>query len=264
MKRLLLLFGLPFLVALSASGQATSLRLHIASGFTGCELKNESMSPLTYYGPGAHGYIGFIDGRPKGIHQLSFYGGASFTTPFVGNSIINLYSFDFDYAYLRKSGQLGGTGINLFAGGAYTMRFAMRNHLQYSNNNFDMDQAYSLAVAGMAERAVKLKRRNLGFQWKLTMPLVSVSLVPGYIGRQPEGFILNEEDEDWLTPLRSSEVVSFGSFFRMISDLGISWNLINGNAIFAKYRWDFTQNSSGNYLADAKHHFSFGFDINLK
>ncbi|HPE87559.1 MAG TPA: hypothetical protein PLS41_09575, partial [Bacteroidales bacterium] len=259
MRELLFFFLLLFFLPEILFSQSKSLLIATGGGVTA--LKNENMSPLTYYGPGAHGYLGFIEGRPKGIHQLSLYGGASFTSPVTGSSIMHLYAFDFDYTYLRKSALNAGTGINFYAGGAFTMRFAMRNHLHFSNNNFDMDQAYSLAVAGMAERAVKLKRRNLDFQWKLTMPLVSVSIVPGYIGRQPEGFIINEEDKNWLTPLRSSEVLSFGSFFRMISDFGISWNFINGNAIFAKYRWDFTQNTSGNYIADAKHHFSFGFDI---
>lgn len=252
------------LLCITFAGKGQSKRLILATGFTGCELKNENMSPLTYYGPGAHGYIGFIDGRPKGFHELSFYGGASITTPLTGSSSMALYSFDFDYTYLRYGGEFGNTGIKLSYGGAFTLRLAMRNHLQYSNNNYDMDQAYSLAFAGMAHRPVQLKKRTLDVQWRMALPVVSMSIVPSFIGRQPEGFILNDEDENWLTPFRSSEILSFGSFFRVISDLGVTWNLINGNAIFVKYRWDFTQNTSGNYIADGRHQFSFGFNINLK
>lgn len=262
MKRLV--FLILVLGVLTQYGVGQTKTLLLAGGLTGCELKNESMSPMTYYGAGAHGYIGFIDGRPKGIHELSFYGGAAFTTPLEGSSLMQLYSFDFDYSYLRKAGELGQTGIKLFAGGAFNLRIAMRNHMQYSNNNFDMDQAYSLAIAGMAKRSIKLKKRYLDIQWKVAVPLVSVSIVPGFIGRQPEGFILNEEDEDWLTPFRSSKILSFGNFCRVISDAGVTWNFMNGNALFAKYRWDFTKNSSGNYIADAKHAFSLGLNINLK
>ncbi|MDY0286656.1 MAG: hypothetical protein RBR21_11025 [Bacteroidales bacterium] len=261
MRKLLFFFLLLFFLPEILFPQSKSLLIATGAGITA--LKNENMSPLTYYGPGVHGYLGFIEGRPKGIQQLSFYGGASFTSPVTGSSIMHLYAFDFDYTYLRKSGKLAETGIDLLAGGAFAMRFAMRNHLQFSNNNFDMDQAFSLALAGMAKTSVKLKKRNLDIHWKLALPVVSVSIVPGYIGRQPEGYIINEEDEDWLTPLRSSKILSFGHFFRMISDFGVVWNFMNGNALLVKYRWDFTQNSSGNYIADAKHQFSFGFIIYL-
>lgn len=262
MKRICLLISSLFFFSIFSFGQSKMLLL--GTGVSGCELKNENMSPMTYYGVGAHGYIGFIDTRPKGLHEFSFYGGASVTTPLEGSSVMFFFPVDFDYTYLRNAGELGATGIRLYGGGSLALRFAIRNHLQYSNNNFDMDHASSLALAAMAQRSVKLKKRDLDVQWRLVVPLVSVSIVPGFIGRHPQGFILNDDDKNWLIPLKSSELLSLGSFCRVISDAGVVWNFVNGNAMFVKYRWDFTQNTSGNYIADAKHAFSFGLSINLK
>ena len=258
MKIHLLLFFV--LISLYASAQRKYLVL--TTGLDICDLKNESMSPLTYYGAGGNLNLGLVVERKEGIHDLSLFSGAHLATPLIATSTVAFFNVNFEYTYLRRLGVAGASEIELFGGGAFTTRLAIRNHLQFSNNNIDLDQEYSLAIAGKARKIISLKKRQLELSWALTIPMVSLSYVPSYLGRGPEGFAFTEE-----TIIREvfqhGEVLSLGRFRRVISEMELVWNISSGNALALSYRWDYTTNTSGNYIADALHAFNVGFFITL-
>ena len=251
-----------FLVLISLGASAQSKYLVISSGFDLCDLKNESMSPLTYYGAGANVTLGLVAEREKGIHDLSLFSGAHLATPLMATSTLSFYNVNFEYAYLRRVGMIGAAGIELFGGGAVATRIAIRNHQQYSNNNLDADQEFSLAIAGKARKSIALKKRQLDLSWALTIPVVSLSYVPSYLGLGPEGFMF-DDDSGIKSLLQQGEVLSVGRFRRVISEIDMVWNISSGNALALSYRWDYTTNTSGNYISDAVHAFNFGFFISL-
>lgn len=258
MKNHLLLF----LVLISMCASAQNKYLVITTGFDVCDLKNESMSPLTYYGAGANVTLGLVAEREKGIHDLSLFTGAHVATPLIGTSTLAFYTVDFEYTYVRQVGMIDAAGIELFGGGAVATRLAIRNHQQFSNNNVDADQEYSLAVAGKARKCITLKKRQLDLSWALTVPMASLSYVPSYLGRGPEGFMF-DDDSGIKSLLQKGEVLSVGRFRRVISDIDVVWNMSSENALVVSYRWDYATNTSGNYISDAVHAFNFGLFITL-
>ncbi len=262
MKRFFFWVCLLFFLGFGAGAQ--DLKVAIGSGLTGCDLKNENMSPLTYFGIGFQAHTGVIYEGKKFFHEMNSYLGGVSTINLLARpeTLLRLFAWDSDYSCLFKLKEADKSNLTLHLGGALTQRFALRNHQRYSNNNVDTDYAISLALAGMATYSVSLKKHTAAVQWKLMLPVLSVANAPSYVGRSPEGFIMNEE----VNPLflfQNSEIVSWGRFFRMVSDLSLVWTLANGNAFFAKYHWDFTQNRMGHYLADAKHYMSVGLLVRL-
>lgn len=251
-----------FFVLISLCASAQRKYLVLTAGFDMCDLKNESMSPLTYYGAGANLNQGLVVERKEGIHDFSLFSGAHIATPLIATATMAFFNVNFEYTYLRRLGVAGASEIELFGGGAVTTRLAIRNHLQFSNNNFDLDQEYSFAIAGKARKIISLKKRQLELSWALTIPMVSLSYVPSYLGLGPGGFDFSDEPVINAI-LQNGEVLSLGRFRRVISDMELVWNISSGNALALSYRWDYTTNISGNYIADAVHAFNAGFFITL-
>lgn len=154
--------------------------------------------------------------------------------------------------------------LHLWVGGALQTNYDVKEIPELMNASSGISAFVNLCAEGMLSYDFAFIRGGshnlLTAYGKLTLPLVGLVIRPGYA--YIDNYTSNIEVSN--TVLESYE--NLGKFFLGVgTDIGLTFNLINGNRIGVSYRWDYlTTGQKGIYRFDnALHSINLNFMFNI-
>lgn len=239
--------------------------LHFGPGWSYNNTRDEAVSPLRYKGGGPALAIGYERETAERSGEVWLQGQYGRITPRqtdLFSAAMLLARADIGYRQLYLAGNFPDKRYSIFLGGGFLTTAVYREHNLFTNNAYQYDYAASISLEACVKRAIPVKQRTLSLDWKLSLPFLSALLRPGYNSSIPEGFIYYPE-KPAKAVLASAEPGIFASYWRVLSTVGATYHLHNGNRIRLGYSWDTYRYSNGNRLTSATHTVYFLLLFNL-
>ena len=154
--------------------------------------------------------------------------------------------------------------LHLWAGGAYQGFYDIKSVSSLMNAALAVSAFYNLHAEGMLSYDFAYYRGGthnlLTAYGKLSLPVAGVVMRPGY------AYLDNYNSDIDITNTLLENYEAFGKWFPGVStDIGLYFNLLNGNRVGFSYRWDYlTTRHKGIYRYDnAIHSFNINFKFNI-
>ena len=154
--------------------------------------------------------------------------------------------------------------LHLWAGGAFQINYDIKSISSMMNASAGVTGFMNLCAEGMLSfDFARIRGGNhnlLSIYGKLSLPMFSAVLRPGY------AYMDNYSQDIDIINAMLEDYESFGMVFPGAStDVGLYFNLLNGNRIGLSYRWDYlTTRKAGVYRYDnALHSINLNFMFNF-
>lgn len=225
-------------------------------------LKDEFLSPLTYYG--------FQLGMSGStiIRKLNWIGIRNYSAQlgllqnYTNESSLFTPRLEFDYSYLRYLYQSPSKKLNLYAGGLYNLMLLGKYLPQNVNNIFSYDVATALHTSGRLSYQFTLLGKDLTITNQLSIPLIGILLRPEYAWPTP--YFIAEKEANISESIR---LAYLGNYFRLQNHFALYFQTSKSKGSTGKarsnywrlsYMWDYHQISLQNLTQSASHIVSFG------
>ena len=225
--------------------------LDAGPGYAYLANQDDAMSPLLYSGSSVFAVVGLNKISPDLKHHLlgTFsYGRMQPTTGYMATSI----RYSVNYTPLWKIYGDSSTLPLVYAGGGLNTFQTMKFNSHYTNNSFYSDFVTSIGPAGMITYPFQLLKHKTTAELSLQLPVFSWIVRPGYATTGLPGSLESEDSyfKDFIT---SGKLKTINKYQQLISKVGLTWYLKNGNAIKFGYIFDFYHFNDLNELSFMNH-----------
>ena len=224
-------------------------------------LKDEFLSPLTYYGPaiGVRGSTIVAGHRSVRVRNLSIQLGI--LKNYTNESSLIAPRVDFDYSYLRRFYQSDDNRIKLYFGGSYNLMLLGKYLPQNINNVLSFDVSTTLDLSGMVDYHFSLLNKDFTITNQLSVPIIGAVLRPEYAWSTP--YFIAEPD---AAVSESVELVFFGEYLRFQNIISLYFKSKKSGTYDKpsldhwriSYKWDYHQINIQNLSQSATHVVSLG------
>ena len=262
MKIKSLFFAVALLLAIPSFAQKSKVPiwLNLSAGGNIADCYDNGTIPFKYLGVGGNLGLGItVEWRRCHIQNENRLFGSMLET--------SGYSFDIDsrteFLYRYHDGKRNR--MHLWAGGAYQSYYDIKEIPAMMNTAAGVTGFMNLCAEGMLSCDFAFIRDGshnlLTAYGKLTLPVVGLAMRPGY------AYMDNYTSDINVANTVLGDYETFAKFFPGVgTDIGLYFNLLNGNRIGLNYRWDYlTTGQKGTYRFDNALHsvnLTFMFNVN--
>lgn len=215
-------------------------------------LLDEGISPLLYNGIGGGANLGhFHDGkRSLNMSSTTF----NFNNPSSSISNAEMYTFRLEGQYQQfwKVENQNDKKWKIRPGFNFTAKWAMRNHLNYTNNSQHIETRFAIAPAVMITRPFQLWNRSFEVGAFTNIPLLTYATRPLFASTRFPASV-NKEEIEFFDYLKEGEIVSFGKYFKWSAQYYLYYHLANGNGLRLDYQWSYESYRAQNPIMTAEH-----------
>jgi hypothetical protein len=145
---------------------------------------------------------------------------------------------------------------NVMVGGHASLVAAYKEAPQLDNSAIVYDYALSLGVSGRASTPLRLLNHDCVLSYQLSLPLIAHIARPMYLNR----IEFLDPDNNFVNDIfANSRIVTLNKYFRLNSQLAVTYKLRTGNALRLGYHWDFYRMKDINRVFAAEHLVAFTF-----
>jgi hypothetical protein len=227
---------------------------HFITGIGGSYVNviDEGISPLLYNGIGGGVILGHFQEKEKSLN--TFFAKFDFNKPSSSISNAEMYTFRLEEHYQRYWKLKGDQndkwkvrpGIDLSA------KWALRQHLSFTNNSQHIETRFSIAPAIMIARPFKLWNRNFEFTIFTSVPLLTYATRPLFASTRFPASV-NKDEVEFFDYVKEGEIISFGSYFKWSAQYYLYYQLKNGNGLRLDYFWNYENYKALNPLKTGEH-----------
>ena len=179
---------------------------------------------------------------------------------------INGYSYDIDNRteFLYRFHDSKRNRLHMWVGGAYQIGYNLKEIPSLMNTTTGVTGLLNLCAEGMLNYDFAFvhggNHNLLSAYGKLTLPLMGLVMRPGY------AYMDNYTSDIYQANTILQDYETFSKMFPGLStDIGLYFNLLNGNRIGLSYRWDYlsTRNKGTSRFDNALHSINLNFMFNL-
>lgn len=229
-------------------------KTHFITGIGGSYVNviDQGISPLLYKGIGGGVILGHFQEKQKSIN--TFTAKFDFNNP--SNSVNNaeMYSFRLEGHYQRywkltddqNSKWKVRPGLDLAA------KWALRQHLNFTNNSQHIETRFSIAPALMIARPFQLWKRDFELGVFTSIPLFTYATRPLFASTRFPASV-NKEEVEFFDYVKGGEIISFGSYFKWSAQYYLYYQLKNGNGLRLDYFWSYESYEALNPMKTGEH-----------
>jgi len=229
-------------------------QLHFITGIGGSYVNviDEGISPLLYNGIGGNVILGYFQEKAKSINTSTAK--FDFNNPSSSISNAEMYTFRLEGHFQRywKLGSDASSKLKIRPGFDLSAKWALRQHLNYTNNSQHIETRFSIAPAVMLSFPFELWTRSFETGLFGSIPIVTYATRPSFASTLFPASIGKEEVE-FLDFVKQGEIVSFGSYYKYSTQYYIRYALKNGNALRLDYFWTYESYDAQNPIKTGEH-----------
>lgn len=256
------IFGLSliaYIICFPSMGQdkeADSLqkKTHFITGVGGSyvNLIDHGISPLLYKGIGGAAILGYYQEKPKSVNTFSAKFDFNNPSSSISNAEMYTYRFEGHYQSYWKLKSRRQKKWKIYPGFDASAKWALRQHLTYTNNSQHIETRFSIAPALMVARPFQLWKRDFEIGVFTSTPLLTYATRPLYASTRFQAS-LNKDEIEFFDYLKEGEIVSFGNYFKWSSQYYLYYQLKNGNGLRLDYFWSYESYNAQNPITTGEH-----------
>jgi hypothetical protein len=227
---------------------------HLITGIGGSYVNviDEGISPLLYSGIGGGVILGHFQEKENSINTSS----AKFEFNIPSSSISNaeMYTFRLEGHYQRywKLDHKANKKWQLRPGLDLSAKWALRQHLTFTNNSQHIETRFSVAPALMIARPFKLWKRKFEIGFFHSTPLITYATRPLFASTRFPASV-NKEEIEFFDYLKEGEIISLGSYFKWSAQYYLYYQIKNGNGLRLDYFWSYERYEAQNPIRTGEH-----------
>ncbi len=228
------------------------------------QLRDQHMSPVTYFGTVITPGLGFVKFKPNGISEFSFDVGIGAIQAKNGTEQLPMrgsyYRLDIHYAYMKYIGNVIKGKYKWYLGGKLKSHTNIRLNEQLDTGFITFILANGINITSALEREARVFNRNVKFLFQADLPLITHLIRPNYLNIynyiDPENDWVSERfrDSDWLAP---------GKFSNFQTKLTMLYPIRSGNYLRLSYGWSYYAVNNKLKARNASHDFGMAFLFNF-
>ena len=202
------------------------------------QLRDQHMSPVTYFGGIISPGIGILKRKEKSISEFSLNFALGSIQAKNGSELRPMrgdyFRIDLQYSYLKFMKNILNQRFRWYVGGKLRSHSNVRLNEQLDTGFITFIFTNGLALSSALERDINLFGRKMTLSYQLDLPVVTHVIRPNYLNIynyiDPENDWFKERirDSDWLLP---------GKFSSINSQLSLSYTIKAGNMVRVTYGW---------------------------
>jgi len=227
---------------------------HFITGIGGSYVNviDEGISPLLYKGIGGSVQLGHFLEKDRGVSTS--WAKFDFNNPSSSISGAEMYTFRLEGHYQRywKIAAQADKKWKLRPGFDLSAKWALRQHLSFTNNSQHIETRFSVAPALMINRSFKLWERTFETGVFTNIPLLTYATRPLFASTRFSAS-LNKTEATFFDYVKEGEVISFGSYFKWSSQYFLFYPFKNGNGLRLDYFWNYESYKTQNPIKTGEH-----------
>jgi len=227
---------------------------HFITGVGGSYVNvlDEGISPLLYNGIGGSVILGHLTEKDSKLNtsHLKF----DFNNPNSSISNAEMYTFRLEGHYQQywNVSNENDKFINLNLGFDLSGKWALRQHLSYTNNSQHIETRISVAPAILIDKSFTLWKRKFDIGMFVNIPVVTYATRPLFASTKFPASI-NKEEVEFFDYILEGDIISFNKYFKWSNQMYLYYPLKNGNGLRLDYFWSFESYQSQNPIKTAEH-----------
>ncbi|WMN12141.1 hypothetical protein QYS49_32580 [Marivirga salinae] len=227
---------------------------HFITGIGGSYVNvlDEGISPLLYNGIGGGVILGHFQEKENSINTSSAK--FDFNNPSSSISNAEMYTFRLEghYQHYWKMKDDEKWDWKIRPGFDLSAKWALRQHLSFTNNSQHIETRFSVAPSLMIENTFQLWNRNFNFGYFTSIPILTYATRPLFASTKFPASV-NKEEVEFLDYVKDGEIISFGNYFKWSSQFYLYYPLKNGNGLRLDYFWNFESYKAQNPMITGEH-----------
>ncbi len=241
-KQILLLAVILFSTVYESNGTEEIRRVIAGGGATWHNIRDEGISPSLFSGRHNSFFTGITKSKESYVSHLdiSFYNGQLHPGhyPELTDATMKTSMVNFNYAYMRRVKTSGGENISLSAGGSINNSYFYHRHLLFDNSSVNSSFYTKISLAATGSYPFTWEEKDLVFNFRLSVPVLSVNIRPSYSMSKPIGF-LTYPDNTFKAVLNSMDIATVDRFIGLNSRFWLDYRLSSRYGLKFSYEWDF-------------------------
>jgi hypothetical protein len=226
---------------------------HLITGIGGSYVNviDEGISPLLYNGIGGNVILGHFQEKEKSINTS--WAKFDFNNPTSSVSNAEMYTFRLEGHYQRywKISNQTDNKWKIRPGFDLSAKWALRQHLSFTNNSQHIETRFSVAPSLMIARPFQLWSRSFELGLFSQIPILTYATRPLFASTKFSNSI-NKEVE-FFDYVKDGEIISFGSYFKWAAQYYLYYALKNGNGLRLDYHWGYESYKARNPIRTGEH-----------
>lgn len=258
----LYIFGLgliAFILSFPSFGQEQKAndfknQTHFITGVGGSYVNiiDEGISPLLYKGIGGNVILGHFQEKENSLNTSSAK--FDFNNPSSSISNAEMYTFRLEGHFQRywKLVNLENNNLKIRPGFDFSAKWALRQHLSFTNNSQHIETRFSVAPSLMLARPFELWNRNFEIGLFTSIPLLTYATRPLFASTRFPASV-NKEEVEFFDYVREGKIISFGSYFKWSAQYYLYYPFKNGNGLRLDYLWSYESYKAENPIKTGEH-----------
>lgn len=227
---------------------------HFITGIGGSYVNviDEGISPLLYKGIGGAVILGHFHEKERIINtsRAKF----DFNNPSSSISNAEMYTFRLEGHFQQywKPANLENKKLKIRPGIDLSAKWALRQHLSFTNNSQHIETRFSAAPAVMIARPFNLWSRTFELGLFTSTPLITYATRPLFASTRFPASV-NKEEVEFFDYVKGGEIISLGSYFKWSAQYYLYYPLKNGNGLRLDYFWSYESYNSQNRIRTGEH-----------
>ncbi len=238
----------------------TTRYLTLGIGNKYVQLRDQHMSPLTYYGGAFNVQLGAFKRKKKSLRNFTIDMVYTNLGPREDNREIDpkgvYFRFDLQYAQQQYIRSFFNNSTRWYLGGKFKSHSNIRMNPQLDGGFITFTFTNGLFLSNVLEREIKISGRPLTLNWQLDLPIVNHTIRPDYLNIydfvNPESNWVEERIED-------SKWRSIATYSNITSTLSLLYPISSSNVLRFSYEWDFYRINSELRATSTTHTYLFSF-----
>lgn len=236
------------------NASAFEKQTHFITGIGGSYVNviDEGISPLLYNGIGGSVILGHFQEKEKSIHTFSAK--FDFNNPSSSISNAEMYTFRLEGHYQRywKLNSQEDQNLIIRPGFDASAKWALRQHLGFTNNSQHIETRFSVAPALMIALPFQLWNRKFELGAFTSLPLLTYATRPLFASTRFPASV-NKEDVEFFDYVKKGEIISLGSYFKWSAQYYLYYPIKNGNGLRLDYFWSYESYNAHNPIKTGEH-----------
>ena len=246
------------------NAKATQRYFTSSLGLKNIQLRDQHMSPVTYYGSIISPGIGLLKRKEKSISEFSLNLTLGSVQAKNGSELRPMrgdyFRTDIHYSYQKFVRNIFDQQVRWYLGGKFRSHANVRLNEQLDTGFITFIFTNGLSLATTLERDITIFNRKMTLSYNLDIPVITHVIRPNYLN------IYNyiDPENDWLKErFRDSDWLSVGKFSSINSQLSLSYTIKAGNMIRFTYGWEYYALNNKLKARNASHDFSVALLFNF-
>jgi hypothetical protein len=227
---------------------------HFITGIGGSYVNiiDEGISPLLYNGIGGSVVFGHFQEKVNSLNTSSAK--FDFNNPSSSISNAEMYTFRLEGHFQRywKLTNDSNKKWKIRPGFDFSAKWALRQHLSFTNNSQHIETRFSMAPALMLARPFELWNRNFEIGLFTSIPLLTYATRPLFASTRFPASI-NKEEVEFFDYVKEGKIISFGSYFKWSAQYYLYYPFKNGNGLRLDYLWSYESYKAENPIRTGEH-----------